>query len=829
MSRRLIPAGAALGVLGLLVLFGPDVRPSRGGAPGDAPAGTSDPSLVTKSQLRQIERGDRMVIRYDDGKATIETVVLGDAGSWCRLQASFEGLYVLAEPSLTYLKASGVTPPAGTRDLYRILPKTLRISFTGSERVEWIEEDSSRRVRRVNLAHWGSGQSVTLPDPPGPDANPNEIGDWYRKVQQTFERTGFIAQLIVQDERAKQGPVRIVPNLVKLPAKGEKLCAVIADGVEKSTGRTWHHHQAVSTSLAGTTAALPDVAAGGLDRLRRADLSGVIGDELACTLDRFDLRRFACRRRVQTVGKPMMLDQLLARGHKVLSDKRCDAEVGIQVQLGGTVEATLQPVEDEAAYMPVPGDVRQYKLTLKVDPDHVQAIRFKLDGVSSHAGAATNAGCHLLYPSGCPHCTAGRKETHEVEQVSFHGQTISKLAHHYNDCPIDRLPDLYFTDADNPGFELGEGTVEAGLRYKMTRELLLSNVIATEHVVKVRVMDSAACGRLRAEVLADGIWWPAEAEGSTADASKMDLLIPLDRDSDGIADAYNQDNPGAPTSDDDLSANDKQTGDGLTLFEEYRGCYVRGSLVRTRGAYHDLFVYGYGGLLTGYLDLLAGYYARDGVTLHVLCGDEQKSDCVNYQPVAARAGEQYAVVVMDQNTRFDELADANDLDAYWENLGGKASHVGPPTKADHTVLVRVEEGDPAGMIGRVGHEIGHNINCTHHGRGDRVVALPAGGVTIDGRAFRMPKAYVAVKGGQHSGPSDCFMRYVCANLFCDDRSIPEPAGEHLELYHLFPLSARGTRERFCTTVIGDGANDEQKLAGDAEQGPNRPQIRIKSY
>jgi len=239
----------------------------------------------------------------------------------------------------------------------------------------------------------------------------------------------------------------------------------------------------------------------------------------------------------------------------------------------------------------------------------------------------------------------------------------------------------------------------------------------------------------------------------------------------------------------------------------------------------DLFVHDSTGQFEGDLRNTQLLYFNDGIRLHILDDNELRRDVVNYQSIDVKAGDQYSLVVVDTYTIPDGMTLAQ-WGEIWRKLDGRASHHGPPTAMNHTVWIHPgRPSDPYYMAGLLGHEMGHNINCTHHG-GNRDVMLQLvneelNGLTLNG------KAYVGMPGGQHSGDFRGIMRYNCATLFCSDVNLPMPLKDHQSKYLLNDKS--GTREYFADSKQGSGDNPAEAFTGPATLGPAQAQIRIRSY
>lgn len=94
------------------------------------------------------------------------------------------------------------------------------------------------------------------------------------------------------------------------------------------------------------------------------------------------------------------------------------------------------------------------------------------------------------------------------------------------------------------------------------------------HQIYIVCNDYGAYGKLKVSVKVKGTWYEAEADGTP---DKF-ITIPLDLNENKIADFWEkQNNVNGKTADwdgDPIPAGQKRNGDGLTNYEEYRGCYI---------------------------------------------------------------------------------------------------------------------------------------------------------------------------------------------------------------------------------------------------------------
>jgi hypothetical protein len=298
-----------------------------------------------------------------------------------------------------------------------------------------------------------------------------------------------------------------------------------------------------------------------------------------------------------------------------------------------------------------------------------------------------------------------------------------------------------------------------------------------------------------------GIWFPARVKGETAYEETGELMIPLDRNSNGIHDKWEKENSvNEPDDDSDSLAGCPNRGDGLTSFEEYRGVIVENALTRLDPHRMDIFVFDYSAYFHSALQEAKTVFAQQGMKLNVLYDLDFRNDIINYQGGDHSKGSQYILVLMIPGQ----------LPAYVMQYAGLASHVGPPSRGATTVLINYydsylgsllsldESGETCNeyrlrcLNSTVRHEIGHNVNMPHHGESDGV------------RKINGKDAWVAAVGGQHSGNFDCIMKYNCADYWIDDTSIP--GGSLLPLSLNRYTAGWGNHSFFCKSPSGTGVN-----------------------
>ena len=214
------------------------------------------------------------------------------------------------------------------------------------------------------------------------------------------------------------------------------------------------------------------------------------------------------------------------------------------------LELVIEPA-DEGSYekwLPMPDSSESGNKTLYGDPKPIPIHLALID--TSKAPAAGKAG-GVTVPN-----------TEEGSQIDVYLHDVSKMKGISMNYPQDgdTKPDLYFPKQQPDGIVyLDEGHVQ-------TRSNL-----ATEATVLVAARDTGAYGVLQGTSVALGL------EAKNLRTAKTTLSLPMDDNGDRIADQQEKDGGIygknlAPTWDEeDTPSGMKQKGDGVSLFEEYRG------------------------------------------------------------------------------------------------------------------------------------------------------------------------------------------------------------------------------------------------------------------
>ena len=311
------------------------------------------------------------------------------------------------------------------------------------------------------------------------------------------------------------------------------------------------------------------------------------------------------------------------------------------------------------------------------------------------------------------------------------------------------------------------------------------------------------------------------------DPSQTDVRLPLRSASSSIADVWKQNHGVQALADNSDSETDPQgdgnPGDGLTLYEEYRGFIIDGNHVEGNPKKKDFFLVNAAGAF--YLSGFRLFQNLSGLEVHYTLKRSEMSAArvINFNYGAgAHNVDQHGVIVVPI------AANAG----YAEAQGGP----GPPKAIIQVVTPRILPSADLTWINylaaSMAHELFHSVNVYHHGdapsrsgtflyssatNSTLFQGVPANVLDEDGSPFPLPSdtpvSYViGVANDPHTGDDNCVMRYDDARAYfskTDGHTIyvvdSEPAGWGL-----------------CSQSEGTGINDASRLPqaryGDAAAG-----------
>ncbi len=173
-----------------------------------------------------------------------------------------------------------------------------------------------------------------------------------------------------------------------------------------------------------------------------------------------------------------------------------------------------------------------------------------------------------------------------VEGVKY---TLFNVSKEMGRCINDKDPEWYNSRLDfyiDPQFNAG---------MNVSSDSLSAEGSAQTTYVTIACNDYGAIAKIKAEVKIDGKWYLAKDEGSSANY----INLPYDDDNNYIADEWETQNnvQGLPANwdEDPEPTGQAKNGDGLTNYEEYRGCYIYDEFdgvkhIRTDPKKKELFV-----------------------------------------------------------------------------------------------------------------------------------------------------------------------------------------------------------------------------------------------
>lgn len=748
------------------------------------------------------------VIAFDDTEGYFEFTAQGNRGSHFTVRAEFNGFYVVPQLAATRLKqAYGSLAPSDLPDLYEIIPRELKI--TGDINGTYQHEVTHNGFTQRQTVQHKLDRQFTVISPPFPAGEqPIEaLLHWSGLVLDAQPRhdPDYQCRILIRDATPVGGKATVEASL-HLGLKGTYQETHENNIPGSNSPRTVVQDGKYSLRFSALEKNRPRALVN--TRSWPSVEFATIPFDVIEPISLDDFRIVTARSmRVAHSGQPTTYGALL-------SDTTYTMKASLRI--GATTPyAYLEPVAaNEKWWRPTPAADREYRIVIEDENlQNVEALRVTLSDTSAHPGIATNAGNHVRSHA-CAECRAGRTTTGWRWSGPFndsHGNpvTISRSYQHYNKCPIDSMPDAYFVKAGNDGwtFPADAEAQSAALKDVVAQAMTFETAVLPETRFRVHVMDGAASTRLSAEVKIAGVWFPVTARGATSERNGAYLMVPLDANQNGLQDiwetGYQSHDPDADTEAEPAGAS---SGDGLTVFEEYRGVYARGSHRPLWPDTRELFVYDYTGLLEQGLNAAAALQRRT-VELIRLSGNEFMDDVVNYLDGSPhRAGRQSLVVVMSVSQTPGVVLDF---------AAGRAAHLGPPQPGANTVIIKYVPADTSGLGSLLAHEMGHLMNMPHHGAGE--------GLRDVGGELK----WVACLHGQHSGDTTCLMRYFAADyVFPTGNPVPNPLNrDPLGSGQITPFSANESAAHYCTTRAG--ASECQEAAVGA--GSCLSKLKVRSY
>lgn len=355
-------------------------------------------------------------------------------------------------------------------------------------------------------------------------------------------------------------------------------------------------------------------------------------------------------------------------------------------------------------------------------------------------------------------------------------------------------------------------------------------------LVTISPFDWGGWGTLRVTAsLEDGTNVTAHLDAPTKtllDGEQYALSIPKDNYKNHIADRWEDSYAGvgvlASDDADAEPAGDGDGGDGLSLYEEYRGFRVQGRHIRTSPRYKDVFVYDKNGLNLG-------YFAQSKLTPHLVRTEEFGTEengagnprVINRNRSTGQVGPQHVIALQNAHLRVGLLGIA--VSESKEPGLPKASQI---VNVDVAHCLEVDRGRLQELDSTIAHELAHACNVWHHGDRDyRIEAWDH--LQLDDTTWLhfgppgtpQPSRGVAAQGGQHSGVEQCIMRYDGSEVY-ETTWAPVDRWTKKKNGPVITGASYGDSETpgylFCTQQRGTGVNDPEYVlgskAGDATRG-----------
>jgi hypothetical protein len=486
-------------------------------------------------------------------------------------------------------------------------------------------------------------------------------------------------------------------------------------------------------------------------------------------------------------------------------------------------------------------------------------IKFLLHDVSNEAGVCLNFGDADAADLWFDNPKANRDFVFPSEAPSFHGT-----------CPGE------ISGEENPSHRHFDH-VETKTRVK-------------EATVTVRSEDFGAWGWIEAKSEEDVVqlpplensWSPLPYENilgciGAGKEGKPEWWVKIPRDDNGnsIADCAEQDKgkngqPSKPESDDDaVPEGNKKNGDGLTVYEEYRGFLVndpptvgnkefKPRHVRTDINQKDVFVF-VENKNAQLLDAVwNGYFRETGLGVHVISDErylrpngEPESRIINRNHGSFHGGAQHAIWLRAWEVAAYGVACPQDkvqakaLEEKIKNNEKVEAYVTPgtPIMINHVCINMGKCSKKERLYQIVAHELAHAVNISHHGE------------LIDketGHTHKDHSGLYYMQGKPNSGAQNCVMRNdVLGDGWCSikpdvmdklkqalaegkitnaeyDQVLVNP---NSHVVHRTYVDKNGKRiplgTTFCDTERGTGANDYEGARNDAAEGKGNCRNRIK--
>lgn len=396
-------------------------------------------------------------------------------------------------------------------------------------------------------------------------------------------------------------------------------------------------------------------------------------------------------------GDPLLANLRKEGGGKYLFPVKVTVTWSLQLK-GSDVEAVIEPVGDYDNWLPAGG----------------------IDG----SGNMVKAKVRIINPEGAK------------GYVTFRLLDVSQVKGICMNDPISN-PDTHLD------LQFNKGGCSKGIWVGPDGQEAKTESEVSEAVIAVQSLDYGAWGRLEAEVklvvkgqeqVTRAVYKPLGTDW---------LALPRDDDGDHVADSWAKQMGIEENAieDNDPKPGKQYSGDGLSVYEEYRGFMVQGKHVRTDPKVKDLFIWDHDELIP---QSKVGSGALGATVVHMVQAEEIK----------AGLGAQHRMInfnydtpthVVDQHGLFIFKGDVASSGYTFESVTNPSARLGPPVetarieinpshilKLIHAVLANFKEEyaremgpewpDPAWYEAKlaetisfaIGHEVAHGVGVRHH-------------------------------------------------------------------------------------------------------------------
>jgi hypothetical protein len=342
----------------------------------------------------------------------------------------------------------------------------------------------------------------------------------------------------------------------------------------------------------------------------------------------------------------------------------------------------------------------------------------------------------------------------------------------------------------------------------------------SEAEVAVDIKDYGAYAEISAEINIAGDWYKVENDIN----DEYFLSIPMDENENLISDKWEKDNNifsknlDIDYDEENEPKLDNLNGDGLSVFEEYRGLIAIGKHNRLNPEKKDLIVENQMG--QGILDGINLFQTASGIEVLVLNKNELSKDrIVNKNSKTGKFMDQYGLII--KNGKGSEPNDYGEAKPFGKLF--KTPKLCTEIVIDNSALSSL----PKDFYDKtVAHELGHGVGAPHHSIAKKYnrewkVNLEKGtisprvfggdGVEITQKGFKI-RGYVSYDNGKASGDINCIMCYTNYYQWVYRRI------NQIEEYWAIDPEPEG--KIFCTSPLATGRNLTKNGFGNAPDGGN---------